>query len=105
MYGDKITKSMAKAISETNRRREIQEKYNMENNIKPKSIIKGVREIIEATIVAEDDGDYGDDFSKEEIRSIIVGLETTMIQEAEQLNFEKAAEIRDKIIQLKKRLN
>lgn len=104
MYGDRITKSMAKAISETNRRREIQEKYNIENNIEPKSIVKGVREIIEATMVAEEVGEYDDSFSKEEIQDIIIGLESTMLQEAEQLNFEKAAEIRDKIIKLKQRL-
>ncbi|HZK32860.1 MAG TPA: excinuclease ABC subunit UvrB [Tissierellaceae bacterium] len=105
MYGDRITKSMDKAISETNRRRKIQEAYNIENDIEPRSIIKGVREIIEATIVAEDDGEYDDSFSKEEIENIVIGLETTMLQEAEKLNFEKAAEIRDKIIKLKQRLN
>ena len=105
MYGDRITNSMQKAISETNRRRKIQDAYNIENNIEPKSITKGVRDIIEATLVAEDGEVYEDDFSNEEIETIVIGLETTMLQAAEKLDFEKAAEIRDKIIQLKKRLN
>lgn len=104
MYGDRITKSMDKAISETNRRREIQEKYNIDNNIEPKSIKKDIREIIEATIVAEEEAEYEDSFSNEEIESIILGLEASMLQAAEELDFEKAAELRDKIIQLKKRL-
>ena len=104
MYGDRTTKSMAKAISETNRRREIQEAYNIENDIEPKSIMKGVRDIIEATLVAEEEEIYEDDFSRQEIESIIVGLESTMLEAAEKLEFERAAEIRDKIIQLKKRL-
>lgn len=104
MYGDRVTKSMEKAISETNRRREIQQKYNIEHNIEPKSIMKGVREIIEATLVAEEGEVYEDSFSSEEIESIIVGLESSMLEAAEKLDFERAAEIRDKIIQLKKRL-
>lgn len=104
MYGDRITNSMAKAISETNRRRAIQEKYNMENNIEPKSITKGIRDIIEATLVAEDGAVYEGDFSREEIENIVVGLESTMLEAAEKLDFERAAEIRDKIIQLKQRI-
>lgn len=104
MYGDRITKSMEKAISETNRRREIQQKYNIEHNIEPKSIMKGIREIIEATLVAEEGEVYEDSFSSEEVESIIVGLESSMLEAAEKLDFERAAEIRDKIIQLKKRL-
>ncbi len=104
MYADKITKSMDKAISETNRRREIQDKYNKDNNIEPKSIIKGVREIIEATIVAEDDIPYQDTFTNEEIDVMIIGLEQAMLMAAEELNFEKAAELRDKVIELKKML-
>lgn len=104
MYGDRITNSMGKAISETNRRREIQEKYNVENNIEPKTITKSVRDIIEATLVAEEVEGYEGDFSREEIENIVIGLESTMLEAAEKLDFERAAEIRDKIIQLKKRI-
>ncbi len=104
MYGDRITNSMQMAISETNRRREIQNRYNEEHNIEPKSIIKGVRDIIEATLVAEDGEVYEDTFSHEEIESMVIGLESTMLEAAERLDFERAAEIRDQIIQLKKRL-
>ncbi|TJX15246.1 excinuclease ABC subunit UvrB [Tissierella creatinini] len=104
MYADNITKSMDKAISETNRRREIQDKYNKDHNITPKSIVKGVRQIIEATIVAEEEVKYDDTFTNEEIDVMIVGLEQAMLKAAEELNFEKAAELRDKIIELKKML-
>ena len=72
MYGDNITKSMNKAISETNRRREIQDKYNKEHNITPRSIVKGVRDIIEATIVADEDVKYDSSFSQEEIEAVIL---------------------------------
>ena len=104
MYGDRVTNSMQKAIDETNRRRKIQEKYNIENNITPTTISKGVREIIEATLAAEEGEVYDDSFSNQEIESIIIGMESTMLEAAERLEFEKAAEIRDKIIQLKKRI-
>ena len=102
MYGDRITKSMDYAISETNRRRSIQEEYNIKHNITPRSIKKEVRDIIEATIVAEDQVKYEDNFTNEEIQAIIQGLESTMLKEAESLNFEKAAGLRDKIIELRK---
>lgn len=104
MYADTITKSMEKAISETNRRRQIQDEYNKEHNIIPQSIKKGVREIIEATMVAEEEVKYEETFSKEEIEGMIEGLESAMLKAAEELNFEKAAELRDKIIELKKKL-
>ncbi|MDD4726485.1 MAG: excinuclease ABC subunit UvrB [Tissierellia bacterium] len=102
MYGDNITKSMNKAISETNRRREIQDKYNKEHNITPRSIVKGVRDIIEATIVADEDVKYDSSFSQEEIEAVILSIEAAMLKAAEELNFEKAAELRDKMIELKK---
>ncbi|MDR7856552.1 excinuclease ABC subunit UvrB [Tissierella sp.] len=104
MYGDRITKSMEKAINETNRRREIQDDYNKKHNIEPESIKKGIREIIEATMVAEEEVKYEESFTKEEIQGMIEGLETVMLKAAEELNFEKAAEIRDKILDLKKKL-
>ena len=104
MYADTITGSMERAIKETNRRREIQAKYNEEHGITPRSISKGIRDIIEATIVAEDEPKFEDSFSKDEIESMIVGLEQAMLLAAEDLNFEKAAGLRDKIIELKKML-
>ena len=91
-----------KAISETNRRREIQDKYNKEHNITPRSIVKGVRDIIEATIVADEDVKYDSSFSQEEIEAVILSIEAAMLKAAEELNFEKAAELRDKMIELKK---
>ncbi len=104
MYADNITKSMEKAIYETKRRRELQNKYNIENNITPKTIIKGVRDIIEATIAAEEEVKYEAAFSSEEIEAVIMSLEAAMLKAAEELNFEKAAELRDKMIELKKKL-
>ena len=61
MYADRITNSMDRAIKETNRRREIQMKYNEEHGIIPKTIIKDVRDVIEATKVAEESADYNVD--------------------------------------------
>lgn len=104
MYADNITKSMEKAIYETNRRREIQNEYNEAHGIIPKTITKGVRDIIEATIVAENEVKYEDTFTNDEIESMIIGLEGAMLKAAEELDFEKAAELRDKIIDLKKML-
>ena len=102
MYADRITGSMEKAISETNRRREIQDEYNKKYGITPRGISKGIRDIIEATMVAEDEAKFEDSFSKDEIESMIIGLESAMLLAAEELDFEKAAELRDKIIELKK---
>ncbi len=102
MYGDKITGSMERAISETNRRRQLQHEYNIKNNITPRSIVKGVRKIIEATLVAEDQPAYEGKLGREEIEAIISGLEAAMLKAAEALEFEKAADIRDKIIELRK---
>lgn len=102
MYGDKITGSMERAISETNRRRQIQYEYNIEHGITPRSIVKGVRKIIEATLVAEDQPAYEGKLSRDEIDAIISGLEAAMLKAAESLEFEKAADIRDKIIELRK---
>ena len=102
MYADRITGSMERAIYETNRRREIQDDFNKKHGIKPKSVSKGIRDIIEATIVAEEEAKFEDSFSRDEIESMIIGLEGAMLKAAEELNFEKAAELRDKIIELKK---
>ncbi|SHD75609.1 excinuclease ABC subunit UvrB [Schnuerera ultunensis] len=103
MYADTITKSMDRTIKETNRRREIQAKYNKAHNITPKSIIKGVRDVIEATIALEEEEKYVvDTFTGEELEVMIENLRQSMLKAAEELNFEKAAELRDKMIQLKK---
>jgi excinuclease ABC subunit B len=105
MYGDTITRSMKKAIDETNRRRKIQDEYNKEHGITPKTIVKAVRDVIEATKVVEENEKYENvKMSKEEIENIIEGLKDEMLKEAESLNFERAAEIRDKIMDLKKML-
>ncbi len=104
MYGDSITDSMKFTIMETERRREIQDKYNKDNNITPRSITKEVRDIIEATIVAEDSGSYEDDLTREEIEAMVDELERRMLKEAEELNFEKAAEFRDRISELRNKL-
>ena len=104
MYADKITKSMERTISETDRRRAIQKEYNEKHGITPTTINKAIRNIIEATIVAEEDVKYDESFSKDEIESMIIGLEGAMMKAAEELDFEKAAEIRDKMIELKKML-
>lgn len=103
MYADKITGSMRRAIDETERRRSIQADYNEKHGITPKSIIKDVRDIIEATLVAEDQIEYDEDLSAEELDAIVLGMESAMLQAAESLEFERAAELRDKIIQMKKR--
>lgn len=103
MYADKITGSMDRAINETNRRRDIQAKYNETYNITPKSIIKGVREVIEATTAAEDVENYKtkDKVKFEDVEIYIIELEKDMLTAAENLEFEKAAQIRDEIKALK----
>lgn len=97
MYADKITKSMQKAIDETKRRREIQQKYNEEHNIIPKTIKKGVRDVIEATIVAEEEICYEIDNNFD-----IEKLKEEMLEAAKNLQFEKAAMLRDKINELER---
>lgn len=104
LYADEITSSMQRAIDETNRRREIQRKYNLEYDIVPKSIVKDVRNIIEATLVAEGEVEYDEGISNEELEAIVIGMEAAMLKAAETLDFEKAAELRDKIIQIKKKI-
>lgn len=105
MYGDTITRSMDVAITETNRRREIQEEYNKEHNITPTTINKSVRKRIQNTFVAEENENYDankvTEFSKGEIEVIIENLNTEMIKAAEELDFERAATLRDQIRNLK----
>ncbi len=95
MYADRITDSMRRAIEETNRRREIQEAYNKENGITPKTIVKSVGDVISATTEAEDAPETN-------IYQVITKLESEMRIAAEELRFEDAARIRDRIKRLKK---
>ena len=103
MYADMITGSMKVTIDETKRRRKIQDAYNKEHNIKPTSIRKEVRDVIEATIAAEEEFKYDavEEFSDQEIEAMIDSLKGEMYKAAEELDFEKAAEIRDKIKELR----
>ena len=99
MYADELTPSMEKAISETNRRRKIQEAYNKEHNITPKTISKAIRETIKATYEA--DTPVSKDIKPgETIEEVINRLTDEMLKYAQNLEFEKAAEVRDKIKEL-----
>lgn len=103
MYGDKITGSMQRAIDETNRRRTIQNAYNEEHHITPTSVQKGIREVISATQVAEEGVEYSDaveTFSLQDIDKMVVEMELAMYQAAENLDFERAAVLRDEIRKL-----
>ena len=101
MYADELTESMEKAIKETNRRRNIQADYNARHGIIPKTIQKSVRETIKATILENAETKY--DISKEEsIEEIIAKLTDKMLKYAANMEFEKAAEIRDEIRRLEK---
>ncbi len=104
MYADELTESMEKAISETNRRRKIQEEYNKEHNITPKTIQKTVRDSISA-IKQEDIGVEYKLENKEDIKDVIAKLTDEMLKYATEMEFEKAAEIRDKIRELEKLLD
>ena len=101
MYGDELTQSMEKAIRETNRRRAIQEQYNIEHNITPQTIKKDVRDSISA-IKAEDIGVEFKINKDEDIKDVITKLTDEMLKYAADMEFEKAAEIRDKIKELEK---
>ncbi|MGD7053038.1 excinuclease ABC subunit UvrB [Sutcliffiella horikoshii] len=107
MYADKITKSMDIALNETKRRREIQEAYNLEHGITPTTIKKKVPELIRATFVAEEDGDYEGKVrtlrpkNKKEREKLIESMEQEMKDAAKALDFERAAELRDLILELK----
>ena len=101
MYADELTESMEKAISETNRRRSLQEKYNEEHNITPQTIRKSVRDVIKATLVEDIQSKYNID-ENESIEDIIEKLTDEMLVFARKMEFEKAAELRDKIKELEK---
>ncbi len=106
MYADKITDSMTKAINETKRRREIQEAYNVKHGVTPTTIQKGIRDGIRVTQVAEDGGTYtskttGKKMTAKERNKLIISLETEMKQAAKALDFERAADLRDALFELK----
>lgn len=107
MYANRITKSMQVAIDETNRRREKQMKYNEKHNITPTTIRKDVRNVIRATVASEDQEGYGNKptsltkLSKTEKLKAIENMEKEMKEAAKSLDFEKAAELRDIVFELK----
>jgi excinuclease ABC subunit B len=109
MYADTITTAMEKAIEETNRRRKIQEQYNKEHNITPRSIQKAVHNVIEATKSAEDIDVYkksrkteAENLDKHTLKTLIENLTKDMRQAARELEFEHAAVLRDQIEELKR---
>ncbi len=109
MYADNMTGSMKRAIDETNRRRSIQNKYNKEHGITPETIRKAVRDVIRISKVAEEVATYeldkdAESMTKDEINVKIVKLRREMEKAAADLMFERAAELRDKLIELKKHL-
>lgn len=103
MYADSITESMNKAINETNRRREIQEAYNIKNNITPKTIIKDIQEVIHGKETKEMTKSYlkKKNHTNKDKQKLIASLEAEMKDAAKHLNFEKAAELRDIILEIK----
>ncbi|MEC0063058.1 excinuclease ABC subunit UvrB [Paenibacillus thiaminolyticus] len=106
MYGDKMTESMDKAIKETERRRTIQMAYNEKHGITPQTIRKKIREVIEATKTAESKTGYDvsasvDKMSKKDRQTVIQRLEKEMKDAAKNLQFERAAELRDALMELR----
>ncbi|MFC0525472.1 excinuclease ABC subunit UvrB [Pontibacillus salicampi] len=107
MYADKYTNSMNIAIEETERRRAKQIAYNEEHGVTPTTIKKEIRDVIQATMAAEDGESYGEhkpnvsNMSKKEKEEVINNMEEEMKQAARDLNFEKAAELRDLLLELK----
>jgi excinuclease ABC subunit B len=107
MYADNITKSMNKAISETNRRRALQIEYNEKHGLVPTTVMKGIREILEITKVAEEEAHYDSleeaiEANNENIQKQIAKYEKEMSQASKDLQFERAAQLRDMIFKLKK---
>lgn len=109
MYADRMTDSMSKAISETNRRRAIQNKYNEEHGITPTTIQKKVRELISISKKADKDFYKMDkdpeSMTRKELEAVVKKITKDMHTAAAELNFEAAAELRDRLLELKKQLN
>ena len=99
MYADSISESMDKAITETNRRRSIQEKYNEEHGIIPKTIIKEVRDVVSNIDISDNKPETK--MSKKDKNDMIIRIEKEMKEAAKELDFEKAAELRDLLFELK----
>ena len=99
MYGDTITGSMKKAIDETERRRSIQENFNEKHGITPTTIKKNIGEIIQITKKAEEA--EIEEFNREDIETILINMESEMYKAAEELDFERAARLRDQIKKMK----
>ncbi len=110
LYADNITRSMQRAIDETNRRRKVQMEYNEKHGITPQSIVKAVREVVRAEKVAEKRAEYSvrpqlpENATPEDIHTVIAELEKEMKAAAKALEFERAAEIRDEIFRLRQLL-
>ena len=107
MYADRITDSMQKAIDETMRRREVQDKYNQEHHITPKTIQKKIKNLIETTMVAEEKASYDAEKPKKKLKmtvkekkKLILSLTKEMQEASRNLEFERAAQIRDIIFEL-----
>lgn len=109
MYADEVTEAMSQAIRETNRRRKLQMDYNEQHGITPKSVEKGVRDVIQATKVAEDEDTYKaavkDKIDKDEVKRLVKKMSEEMKAAAASLQFERAAELRDSIRELERALN
>lgn len=107
LYADRITDSMRRAIAETNRRRDIQEQYNTMYGITPQTVQKRVKDLIETTKVAELPAEYKTDrignLNKKEMLELVGKLEKEMREASKKLEFERAAELRDMIVELKER--
>jgi excinuclease ABC subunit B len=109
MYGDKISSAMARAIEETDRRRKIQEAYNKENGIIPMTVEKSIRDIIEATKAMEETEEYYKgksplELTQKELADYVKLLEKQMKQAAADLQFERAANLRDRLFEFKVKL-
>ena len=110
MYADTVTDSMRQAIDETERRRAIQQKYNEEHNITPKTIQKAVRDLISISRAAEPkdtmnlEKDY-ESMSRRELEKVARQIEKNMHRAAAELNFEEAAQLRDQMIEVRKHIN
>ncbi|MCR2822431.1 excinuclease ABC subunit UvrB [Lederbergia panacisoli] len=106
MYADKMTDSMEKAITETKRRRAVQEAHNLKHGITPTTIQKDIRDVIRATVAAEDTDGYAaavktKKYTKKEKEKLLATMEKEMKEAAKALDFERAAELRDAILELK----